>query len=346
MTSTWRHLQKKVKHWLFTPKHQQAFLEDVSSLVEDGIPPNQAVEVVSKLATGLTLDVADNVLIRIAEGKYLADGMQGWFAQPVVEIVRAGEEGGTLGKTLQIASKSLARKTNAIKSLLNSVTYPLVVIILGLAVTIFINHFIFKAFASIKSVSLWPSNAQDAVALANFVEGYWWLIIMFGALLIFLISLLLRNYAGEGRKYLDKIPLFSLYRDLTAARLMETLGLLVTNGIILKKALKILRYNVGPYLGTHLLTMEYRLSGGKENIAEVLDTGLIREYDLMRLRVLAMGRGFEYALSRQGLRANEQTMETVQTMGRILGGVLLTIAAFLAAFLIFAIYSVGAFISM
>jgi type II secretory pathway component PulF len=126
---------------------------------------------------------------------------------------------------------------------------------------------------------------------------------------------------------------------------METLGLLLANGIILKRALVIMRLKASHYLQWHIYKMEIRLSGGRENIAEVLDTGLIAKADMLRLRVIAKGKGFEHALLKAGQLAAEHTTKKIEVSSRILGTILLVLGAFWAAFMIFAVYSVGSFVS-
>jgi type II secretory pathway component PulF len=133
----------------------------------------------------------------------------------------------------------------------------------------------------------------------------------------------------------------SLYRKMTSARLMETLGLLIANGLVFKKALKIVQYRAHPYLAWHLITMEYRLGSGKDNLADVLDTGLIAQEDLARLRLIAQSKGFEHALVRQGQRAADEGTEQIRITGKIMGGFLLGVAALLTIFLITSIYAVG-----
>jgi len=340
-----KQLELWFKHRLFTPAQQQVFLEDVAMLVEDGVIVNQAVETIAKSSEGLPVEVANSILHRLAEGKQIADGMRGWFNDTVVEIVRAGEEGGTLADSMQAAAKTVTQTNTAITSLINSLIYPLIVLGLGLVVTVFVKKSVFDSFIAIRPVSEWPSNGQTVMALANIVEYGWWAILLIIIGLLVGFSYLLRNYIGDLRYGLDQVPVISIYRKLTAARFMETLGLLISNGVILKKALKILQRNANPYLASHLLAMEYRLSGGKENIAEVLDTGLLDSNDLIRLRVIAKGKGFEHALIRQGRKAAEQGMQNVQLTGRILGAMLLMCGGGLAAFLVVSIYSVGATLS-
>ena len=153
------------------------------------------------------------------------------------------------------------------------------------------------------------------------------------------------DLTGQPRRIYDRVFILSLYRDVTAARFMEILGLLISNGIVLEKALSIMRSRANDYLAWHIYQMEIRLSGGRENVAEVLDTGLIQKSDILRLRVIAKGRGFEHALVRLGQFAADRTDKKVQLTGRFIGIVLMAAGAFWAAFMIFSIYGVGSFVA-
>lgn len=338
-------LKQKFEALQFTQKHQQAFLEDVSTLIEDGVPANQAVQTVAQMATGSIKTVANNILQKISEGKPIADGMQGWFPQPVVEIIRAGEEGGTLAENLAAAARALAQKSKGLTAIVNSIVYPIAVIVMGLVVSVFVKHSVFANFAAIKPVNQWPTNGQVLYQVATFVESWWWLVLIIIVAFFVMLGRLLQELTGEPRRLMDSLPILYLYRSVTAARFMETLGLLLSNGIILKRALTIMRYKASHYLAWHIFMMEMRLSGGRENIAEVLDTGLISKGDILRLRVIAKGKGFEHALVRLGQLSADQTTKNIELTGKIIGYVLLGIGALWAAFMVFAIYNVGSFVA-
>lgn len=337
-------IQNKLQRLLFTRNEQQAFLEDISSLIEDGVPLNQAVEIIQRVASGSTKLAAESVLAKISQGKSIAAGMNGWFPQPIVEIIRAGEAGGTLAETMASAARALAQESSTISSLLGSLLYPIAVIILGLIVAVFIRHSIFVNFALIKPIAQWPSDGQTLYYIATYVQEGWWLMLLIIMAICFGIGFFLRNGIGELRTTIDNFPLISLYRQINAARFMETLGLLLTNGIILKNALAILQQNANPYMAWHLFMMQLQLSGGRENIAEVVDTGLINHADILRLRVIAKGKGFEHALLRLGQQAAKRNAKNAQLTGKIMGGLLLALGAGFAAFMIFAIYDVGSFV--
>lgn len=335
------YLQRKLNSLQFSRKQQQGFLEDVSQLILDGVPANQAVETIAQISKGKTKEVAKLILQKIALGRPLAEGMQDWFPQPIVEIVRAGEEGGTLAENMAAAVRALASQTKGMASLINSLVYPLTVIAMGLFVSVFIKHSVFTNFIAIKPMSQWPQNGVILYTVATFTESYWWIILILIIATIFAIGQLLREVTGDTRTFIDKIPVFSLYRQITAARFMETLGLLLSNGIVLKRALVLMRANANHYLMWHIYKMELRLSGGRENIAEVLDTGLIPDSDILRLRVIAKGKGFEHALVRMGVFAANNAAKSIEVTGKVLGISLLLIGAMWAIFMILAIYSVG-----
>ncbi len=334
-------ISRYLKRLQFGSKAQLAFLEDFSVLVEDGIPANRAIEMMAQVTTGVTRDVALSIAQKISEGQLLADGMRDWFSLNIVEVIRVGEEGGALAETLKSAIKTLGQQSGAIRAVLSGVTYPIVVIAMACAIIIYLNNGVFEDFKTIKPIEQWPQAGRDLVNLANVIQHFWWLVIAFIVAVIFLLRYLLKNYVGELRPLLDKFPPFNLYRRFAAARLMETLGLLVANGVVFKNAIKVMRYQANPYIASHLVTMEHYVAMGKGNIADVLSTGLIDEKNILRLRVMAEVKGFEHGLIRMGIAGGEQNLKTLSLIAKITGGSLLVLGAYLIITIVRGIYMTG-----
>jgi type IV pilus assembly protein PilC len=297
--------------------------------------------VIYRVETDTKKKVAQSIRQKIAQGRPIADGMTQWFPPYVVELVRAGETGGTLTANIRSAAESLGQKADTLASFVSALTYPLVVILAGCGVAVYLNHSIFGQFMKIKPLAQWPAVGQKLVGFANFVQDGWWLSLVFIAAVSYFTIKLLTSYIGPLRKSIDALPALSIYRELKAARFMETLGLLVSNGVVFKQALKILSYNANPYLSYHLMLMERKLAHGRGNIADVLDTGMISQQDVVRLRAIADAKGFEHALVRLGKQAAANSVKTLKKSSRILGGILLAVAAGLAIFMVLGIYSVG-----
>ena len=75
-------------------------------------------------------------------------------------------------------------------------------------------------------------------------------------------------------------------------------------------------------LDSQLSTFEDEFSAipeKRENIAEVLDTGLISKADIIRLRIIAKGRGFEHALTRLGQLSATRNLKNVTLAAKVIG---------------------------
>ena len=332
---------KIFKRWQFSNKAQLAFLEDLYLLINDGIPANRAVEMMSQVTTGLTKEVALSINKKIAEGQPLAEGMKDWFSMNVVEIIRVGEAGGALAQTIKSAVNMLSQRGIALGAFVGAISYPLLVIIIACGIIIYLNNSVFVQFKAIKPVDQWPEAGKRLLALAAFIKSYWWMLVIAIFIIIGVLRWLMANYVGELRPTLDRFPPFSFYRRLAAARLLETLGLLVANGVVFKSAIKVMQYQANPYMHSHLSSMEHLLSMGKTNIADVLATDLVSDSDLMRLRVMAEVKGFEHGLVRMGVRGTEEATSTLKFISRIIGGILLVLGAVLIIMIVQGIYLTG-----
>ncbi len=337
----WEPLRLRWQHLQFGRKYQQAFLEDLAALIEDGVPASQSIDVIISVSGGITKKVAESISVSLAKGQSLADGMQYWFSHAIVEMIRVGETNGALPETLRAASTTYTQYASTLNAFLTSVLYPLSVVVLALGITVFIKNSVLQSFLDIKPLDGWPQVGRSLYHIGAIIQAAWWLILLTVVFLILIINNILKNVTGEIRRWIDDIPLLSLYRASVAARFMETLGLLVANGVVVRQALSTMQYDASPYLSWHLLQMEYHLSGGQENMGDVLDTNLISRSDLMRLRVVAKGKGFDQALISLGRQARLRTAKRIDRTGKIIGGLFLVGGAVIAMTIVFGIYTVG-----
>lgn len=329
------------KHWQFGNKQQLAFLEDLYLLINDGIPANKAIEMLGQVTSGLSQEVARSMSNKISEGQTLADGMDEWFSPNVVEIIRVGEAGGALAQTMKSAINALSQRGAALGGLIGAMSYPLLVLTIASCVIVYLDTSVFVQFRAIKPESEWPEAGQRLVAVAKWIKSWWWTVIVAIIAIVIILGQLMGKYTGPLRGMLDIYPPFSFYRRLMAARLLETLGLLVSNGVVFKSAIKVMQYQANPYMKYHLVLMEHLLSKGKSNIADVLATGLVVKDDLMRLRVMAEVKGFEHGLVRMGIRGAEQATLTMNKIAKLIGSVFLIMGGLLIIIILQGIYLTG-----
>jgi type II secretory pathway component PulF len=343
--NTTKDFVERAKQWCnrlqFGTKSQVEFLEDFYLLVNDGIPPNRAIDMMTHVTRGVNRNVAVSLAAKISEGQPLAEGMRDWFNVNIVEIIRVGEEGGALNETIKSAINTLTQRGSVLGSFIGAITYPLFVMFIACVIIVYLDNSIFEQFRAIKPENQWPDAGRQLVSVAQLIESWWWVVLAMIIVTIILLKRLFINYIGEFRPILDKIFPFNIYRQLMASRFMETLGLLVANGIVFKQALKVMQYQASPYLVSHLVVMEHLLGMGRGNIADVLQTGLISENDILRLRVMAEVKGFEHGLIRMGVRGAEESARTMRLIAKIMGGLLMVLGAALIILIIRGIYLTG-----
>lgn len=330
-----------IEKFLFNHRQQLHFLEDLHALIKDGVSALVAAETIRDTSNNLHKKIANNICLAISEGRPLVEGLSPWFSHHIIEIIRNGESGGTLLLTIESAIATLQQQNHTIHNLFQALTYPCLVLTLALIVTVFVRHSVLNTFITMRPINEWPQAGRSLYDLGGFVEHWWLLLLMLFFFFIYLLHNVLQNASGKWRELIDTLPLISLYRDVIASRFMQTLGLLVSNGIILKKALYIMQIDASPYLASHLVQMEYRLSSGVDNMADVLNTNLIREDDMARLMAVSKGRGFAPALISLGDHAFKRTNLTIQVSSKIIGALILVLSAFIAGMVVIGIYSVG-----
>ncbi len=329
------------KHFQFGGKKQLEFLEDLYTLINDGIPANRAVEMMGMVSVGINKEVAQALAEKIGEGQPLADGMAEWFSINVVEIIRVGETGGALAQTMKSAINTLTQQGSTMGAVYGALGYPLFVIAMACGVILYMKNQVLTNFEAIKPIASWPPEGQRLVAFAYYISNWWWAFIIGIVATLLILKYVMANYVGEVRPLLDKYPPFSFYRRLTAGRFLETLGLLVSNGVVFKSAIKVMQMQATPYMNSHLTMMEHLLSMGKTNIGDVLATGLVDSQDLMRLRIMAEVKGFEHGLVRIGVRGTEQATLMMHKIAKIGGGLLLAVGGYMIIVIVQGLFMTG-----
>ena len=226
------------------------FTQQLATLLGAGQPLDRAL--------GILLDLPDTpearrVIERVREavrgGTPLSTALEqqhGPFSRLYVNLVRAGEAGGNLHESLRRLADYLERSAQLRSRVINSMIYPVILVVLVFASVSFLLAFVvpqFQAlFESMDAQLPWYSTAVLQVSLL--VRGWWWALLLAGAgLAAWLYS---RFNDPAARRALDarvlgwKFP-GDLIAKLDTARLARTLGTLVRNGVPLLTALNLSR---------------------------------------------------------------------------------------------------------
>src|SRR5690625_2336311 len=167
------------------------------------------------------------------------------FPALFVNMSRAGEMTGNLDDTLDRMADYFEKQHSLKKNIRSTLVYPLVLSVLIIGVVIFLMVFIIPQFTSIYESfdSELPAITLMVLAISEFMQKLWWLILLVIALAIGLFAFMYRtniafNYAVHTA--LLKMPIFGkLLQKAAIARMTRTLSSLFSSAVPILQALDI-----------------------------------------------------------------------------------------------------------
>lgn len=223
-------------------------LQQMAVMLRSGLTLLTTLKTIAEYARRRTMRrVWDEVAEKIQRGSTLADALEGYrcFSHLVVQLVRVGEQTGTLEQVVLRASEGLERRRLLRTQLLTALFYPTVVVVSAIAVAVFIVVSVIpklQVFLQALGRKL-PPITQALLDVADFVQVYGpTILIVLFALTVALIALYLWP---PGRLAMDRIllrvPVFgNLLRLAATVQFAHGLGVLLRSGITLVEGLRTL----------------------------------------------------------------------------------------------------------
>ncbi len=192
-------------------------------------------------------EALESVRLSVMEGNTLTDAMRmhpAVFNSKFIALVQAGETGGVLDQTLEVAADQFDREADLQEKIKAAAVYPTIVLCACFGVVIFMLAFIVPVFATVYAQfnAKLPPMTLLLMALSAFMLSYWWIIIGGGFAAFKGLKRFCKTNLGLHllhRLHL-KLPLLGkLNRKVAIARFTETFGGAVKAGIPILQALAV-----------------------------------------------------------------------------------------------------------
>lgn len=332
--STWRALFKPKT---FAGERLVQFTMQLSTLLGAGQPLDRALTILLELpedeaARRTITDIRDAV----RGGSALSTALErqhGTFSRLYINMVRAGEAGGSLQETLQRLAEYLERSGALRGRVINALIYPAILLTLVTGALMFLLGYVVPQFAGMyESLDAeMPWFTQLVLGLGLFVRDWWIVLLVVPALLLLWLDRKRRDPAVRARFdewILQRKLAGSLVAKLETARLARTLGTLLKNGVPLLTALGIGR-NV---LGNRALASDVEAAADEVKNGVGLSTALAKGKRFPRLALQMIQVGEESgALDTMLLKtADTFEQETGQALDRMLAALVPVITLVLA----------------
>jgi type IV pilus assembly protein PilC len=216
-------------------------------MIETGINLAAALESVVEQVESVRLKVAlRDVKGRVESGEDFSATLEDYpniFDPKMVALVRSSEQTGSLGEMLQRISSLLAREMSQAAKVKSAMTYPSIMVVVAVGVTIFLLTYILPQFAPLfrrKSIEL-PQLTIILMAVSKNLLAYWWAWIICGVGgatgMVFWLK------SANGKRIMDGVRIHApiigpAVRMIILSRSVRTLGLMVKSGVPMLEALK------------------------------------------------------------------------------------------------------------
>jgi general secretion pathway protein F len=313
------------------------FTQQLSTLLGAGQPLDRALTILLELpedevAKRTLTDIRDSVRGGTALSTAL-ERQHGAFSRLYINMVRAGEAGGSIHETLQRLADYLERSRALQGRVINALIYPAILVtMVGLSL-LFLLGYVVPQFASMyESLDAeLPLFSRIVLGIGLFVRDWWIVLLVVPALAGWWFDRKRREPAFRARfdEWLLRQKFAGpLVAKLETARLMRTLGTLLKNGVPLLTALGIGR-NV---LGNRALSADVETAADDVKNGSGLSAALAKGKRFPRLALQMIQVGEESgALDTMLLKtADTFEQETGQALDRMLAALVPVITLVLA----------------
>ncbi|MFZ1812599.1 MAG: type II secretion system F family protein [Candidatus Saccharimonadales bacterium] len=231
-----------------TTKDRIVFTRQLATLINAGLPLTQSLHTVRDQTVNKKLQsIAQDIISSIEGGSSLSSAFAKHpevFNDVFIALVSAGEASGTLDKALERIADQQEKDAEIMSKVKGAMMYPLIVSFVMVGVIVFMLVTVVPQVGRLyKDLHQeLPLLTQIMVTTANFVQNFWYIVLIVVGLAIYFG----RNWVKTdgGRETIDLVklnaPLFGpLFRKLYMARFARTSETLMNTGVPMLETLNI-----------------------------------------------------------------------------------------------------------
>ena len=230
-------------------------VRELATALEAGLPLLNALKTTRRQASGSAQPVILDFLIeRVEAGRPLHEAMEEYgkpFDEMIVGMVRAADASGRTSEVMHQLADLLDRSVELRRELIGATVYPMIVAgFIGASIIVLVTFLLPKLLAPVMGQANMelPFPTKVLLAFAGFMGSWWWAVLVVGTVGF----IMFRQWADvpSNRRKIDLVLLRTpflgpLLRDVAVARFTRTLGTLVSAGLPILQALRIVRDTLG-----------------------------------------------------------------------------------------------------
>ena len=271
-----------------------ALTQQMSTMLRAGLPLDRALGILLEISDKPAVQtLVQGIQTQVRSGKRFADALEesGKFSRFYINMVRAGEAGGSIDDALARLVDYMTRAKELRGTVISALIYPAILAFVAVVSIIALLTFVVPQFAQMFSDmgGELPTITRIVMATADTLKNYWWAVLGGFLLILLTVQYVLTN--EKARTSLDRSmlrwPLVGgLVGKIEMARFSRSLGTLLHNGVPLLGALKIAKNTVSNrVMAAAVEESADSLKQGESLTRTLLSKGVFPPYALHMLRV-------------------------------------------------------------
>lgn len=241
---------------ILSQKELAVFTRQLGTLNKAGMPLLRSLEVLARQEKNKHFQpVIEALAENIRSGGTFSEGLQQHprvFDRLYVNMIRAGEAGGLLTVVFERLAQFLEKSVRIRGRIKSAMTYPLIIVIVAVAIVSALMVFVVPKFETIFATTLkgqaLPLLTQIVIGVSNFLKNNVLLAVGLVVLLYVLISFAAKSRTGTRILHTLQLRLpvlGDLFLKTAIARFARTFGTLLASGVPILEALRITRDTSG-----------------------------------------------------------------------------------------------------
>ncbi|MGR9115829.1 MAG: type II secretion system F family protein [Gammaproteobacteria bacterium] len=322
------------KQMRLSQKELALFTGELATLLDSGLPLDRSLSVLMEVAAdnGKLSVMIGRVLDKVKGGSTLADALQsqgGVFSKFYLNMIRAGEAGGSLGTVLVRLSEYIERSKELKDTVSTALIYPAILLIMSLASLFVMLTYVVPQFTEMfeSAGQALPVSTRIVVGMAEWLQSYWWLLVLGIVAVTSFINRQLND--PTTRKVWDQrfltMPLVGhIILNMETANITRTLGTLLGNGVAILNALTIVRETVtNQVLAEAIQDAEGQLKQGRPMSDALIEKAMLPKMAMQMIRMGEETGRLEEMLLRAATIYDKQLRVSIQRMLALLEPVLI-----------------------
>lgn len=324
------------------------FIREIATAMEAGLPLMQSLRTVRRQAKGRGLpQILDFLIEKVEAGVTLHQAARDYgppFDDMVIGMFRAADASGRNAEVLHQLADLLDRTVELKREVVGATVYPMIVAgLMALSVVVLVTFVLPKVMASFVGTSniVLPFPTRVLLGIADFVIHWWWAMIL--ATVFGVITWRRWIAVPSNRMLVDltllRVPILGvLLRDVAVARFTRTLGTLVSAGIPILQALRVVRDTLGNAAMMAAIDQVQEQVTTGSSLADPLErSGLFPPLLIQIVNIGERSGRLEPMLLHAAVAFDRQVNNSLKVFTKALPPILLIVMAVVAAFVLMGI---------